>query len=201
MLDAFAHAGIDARRAAVVRGVMFEKNLARMLVRVDRGVAVARAGQHAMQQHVDAAADVAAHDRIVDRRTFEIVQRRADRGRDIRRGVDQRAVEIEQDRAHAGQELHALRPPWRIRVAMRSSATGRIDAARPALPNASKRALQTSRAAAIDALKNLRGSNSLGSFASARRIAPVIARRMSVSMLTLRTPCLMPSTIASTGTP
>ena len=33
------------------------------------------------------------------------------------------------------------------------------------------------------------------------RIAAVIARRMSVSMLTLRTPCLIPSTISETGTP
>jgi hypothetical protein len=33
------------------------------------------------------------------------------------------------------------------------------------------------------------------------RIAPVDAMRRSVSMLTLRTPFLMPSTISSTGTP
>jgi hypothetical protein len=33
------------------------------------------------------------------------------------------------------------------------------------------------------------------------RIAAVIARRMSVSMLILRTPCLIASWISSTGTP
>ena len=33
------------------------------------------------------------------------------------------------------------------------------------------------------------------------RIAPVIAKRISVSILILRTPCLMPSWISSTGTP
>ena len=49
--------------------------------------------------------------------------------------------------------------------------------------------------------KYLRGSNSLGFCARKRRMAPVEARRRSVSMFTLRTPYLMPSTISSTGTP
>ncbi|CFP66785.1 Uncharacterised protein [Bordetella pertussis] len=56
-------------------------------------------------------------------------------------------------------------------------------------------------AAARAGLRYSRGSNLLGFSAKKRRIAPVMARRMSVSMLILRTPNLMASWISSTGTP
>ncbi len=82
-----------------------------------------------------------------------------------------------------------------------SSATGLIFGAWPAQPKASKRALQMPRAAFFASISALRGSNSLGCSANTLRIAPVIARRMSVSMLILRTPLLMPRWISSTGTP
>ena len=50
-------------------------------------------------------------------------------------------------------------------------------------------------------LRYLRGSNSPGFSVSTRRIWPVMAIRLSVSMLILRTPCLMPRWISSIGTP
>ena len=182
--------------------VVSEENFARMPVHVERGVAVALAGQHAMQQHVDAAADVASHRRIVERRTLELAQRRADRRGDVGRGIDQRAVEIEQDRAHAGKELHAR--SGRLRV-LRRDAFERDRPDRRRAPGAAERLearLADFARRGDRRLEELaRIELAIGSLASARRIAPVIARRMSVSMLTLRTPCLMPSTIASTGTP
>src|SRR5438093_7992294 len=58
-----------------------------------------------------------------------------------------------------------------------ASALGLMREAMPAQPKASKRSLQTSRAAAVASLRNLRGSNSLPSWLLARRIAPRLARR------------------------
>jgi len=53
----------------------------------------------------------------------------------------------------------------------------------------------------IASAKYLRGSKLAGFKAKWRRIAPVDAKRRSVSILTLRTPYLIPSMICSTGTP
>ena len=63
-------------------------------------------------------------------------------------------------------------------------------AAFPAVPNSSKRCLQSFFIAFIAGTILFRGSNSDGSSAKTFRIAPVIAIRLSVSMLILRTPCL-----------
>ena len=62
-------------------------------------------------------------------------------------------------------------------------------------------ACRPSRIASMAGFRYLRGSNSPGFSANTLRIAPVIAMRLSVSMLILRTPCLMPRWISSTGTP
>ena len=74
-------------------------------------------------------------------------------------------------------------------------------AACPAQPKDSKRAFTMLRAAARAAANALRGSNSPGCSASSLRMAPVMARRMSVSILILRTPLWMPRWTSSTGTP
>src|SRR5579859_1638723 len=95
----------------------------------------------------------------------------------------------------------ALISPLAYLSAMASSAIGLSLPAWPAVPKASILALQMPLAASIASFRYLRGSNSLLSLFSARRIAPLIARRISVSMLILRTPCLMPSWISSIGTP
>ena len=57
------------------------------------------------------------------------------------------------------------------------------------------------RMASLAGLSQARGSNSPGFSISSLRTAPVMAMRLSVSMLILRTPCLMPRWISSTGTP
>ena len=69
---------------------------------------------------------------------------------------------------------------------------GRTPSCAPRPPSASPRG----RASGSRAGRTPRGARS-----STLRIAPVIARRLSVSTLILRTPCWMPSWISSTGTP
>ena len=57
------------------------------------------------------------------------------------------------------------------------------------------------RLASTGAVRRFMAHNQAWLWAIKRRTAPVDAKRKSVSMLTLRTPCLIPSTICSTGTP
>src|SRR5665811_1560978 len=71
----------------------------------------------------------------------------------------------------------------------------------PAVLNSCSRCLQSLAIASIAGLRYLRGSNSSGLSFSTLRICPVIAMRLSVSMLILRTPFLMPRWISETGTP
>ena len=71
----------------------------------------------------------------------------------------------------------------------------------PAVLNSCRRCLQSFVIASMAGLRYLRGSNSPGFSVRTLRIWPVIAMRLSVSMLILRTPCLMPRWISSTGTP
>ena len=94
-----------------------------------------------------------------------------------------------------------MSPADQYREAIADSGRGTILSALPAVPNASKRSLQTCDIICIAGFRYLRGSNSEGSSENTLRIAAVMARRLSVSMLTLRTPCLMPRGISSTGTP
>ena len=70
----------------------------------------------------------------------------------------------------------------------------------PAVPNSVARATQIALAAArrLQVFARIELAGVLG---EKRRTAPVMARRMSVSMLILRTPNLMASWISSTGTP
>src|SRR5471032_2744933 len=71
----------------------------------------------------------------------------------------------------------------------------------PSQPKAWKSARTTASAAARAGFRKSRGSNFDGFSNRNLRVAAVIARRMSVSMLILRTPWRMPSWISSTGTP
>src|SRR5580704_13511439 len=90
--------------------------------------------------------------------------------------------------------------PYRLAISAVVS-TFLILLAWPAVLNSCSRCLQSLVMASMAGLRYLRGSNSSGWSFRTLRIWPVIAMRLSVSMLILRTPFLMPRWISETGTP